>query len=89
MPNRDTYDILEAERLDREQSEYSTNIQPNTLVKAMVASEPCLFSNQTDLAVVPKVVDAMFYFRIAKLHEIAIWHAALQVAFDLELFLEV
>lgn len=86
MPNRDTYDILEAERLDIEDGyRQGTNIQPATLVKAMVSSEPCLFSNQSEVAIKPMVVDAMFYYRIAKLREIALWHARLQVDFYMEL----
>lgn len=89
MPNRDTYDILEAERLDRETvTKQGTNIQPDTLVKAMVASEPCLFSNESVVVIEPKIVDPMFYYRIAKLREIALWHAAIQIAFEKELLLE-
>jgi len=56
MTNRDTYDIEEAERLDKAEFDArnkSTNIQPSLLVKLMCESEPCLFNNKSELAVIP------------------------------------
>lgn len=86
MPNRDTYDIEEAEKLDaEEETRKSINVQPDTLVKAMISSERCLFSNQTDLAITPRVIDPMLYFRFARMHQIAKWHAKIQVDFDYEM----
>lgn len=86
MTNRDTYDIEEAEKLDAEETgRKSINVQPNTLVKAMISSERCLFSNQTEIAVAPRIVDPILYFRVARMHQIAKWHAKIQVDFGYEM----
>jgi len=45
MTSRDTYDIIEYEK---EQSVSGTNIQINTLVRAMMEAEPCLFFNKEE-----------------------------------------
>lgn len=81
MPNRDTYDIDEAERLDSEEQtqKESINIQPQTLIDAMADSEPSLFSNSAEIATQPKEVNPLVYYRIARYQEIARWHADLQV----------
>lgn len=43
MTNRDTYDI---EEYEKEQKKTGINIQVNTLVRALMESEPCLFFNK-------------------------------------------
>jgi hypothetical protein len=66
----DTHDIV---KYAKEIS--GRNIQPDTLVKLMVQSEPCLFSNQArNLATVE-----------LRLRAVAQWHADLQVEFWKEL----
>ena len=45
MTNRDTYDI---EEYDKEQGKTGINIQVNTLVRALMESEPCLFFNKEE-----------------------------------------
>jgi len=45
MTNRDTYDI---EEYEKEQVKTGINIQVNTLVRALMESEPCLFFNKEE-----------------------------------------
>ena len=45
MTNRDTYDI---EEYEKEQRRTGTNIQVNTLIRALMESEPCLFFNKEE-----------------------------------------
>lgn len=72
------------------------NIQVNDMVKAMIASEPCLFNNSTKnlMPVTQKSsVDAKYlsidarYLPITKrMFAIARWHGALQAKFEVDLF---
>jgi len=45
MTTRDTCDI---EEYDKEQGKTGINIQVNTLVRALMESEPCLFFNKDE-----------------------------------------
>jgi hypothetical protein len=45
MTTRDTYDI---EEYNKEQERSGINIQVNTLVRALMESEPCLFFNKDE-----------------------------------------
>lgn len=45
MTTRDTYDI---EEYNKEQEKSGINIQVNTLVRALMESEPCLFFNKDE-----------------------------------------
>lgn len=86
---RETHDILEAERLDRSETAHkgkSTNIQPSLLVQSMIGSEPCLFSNQSEVAVVPTEGDAMTLFRVGWYKAAIKWHAQIQVDYWHDLF---
>lgn len=64
---------------------YSLNIQPATLVKAMMESEPCLFANASPVQIDPSSVDPKTLFVIGLMTKAARWHAQLQVDFWREL----
>lgn len=59
-----------------------SNIQPGMLVELMVRSEPCLFHNQSPVAVEPRDVPPQFVVAQALMRDVARWHAQLQVSFD-------
>lgn len=79
MTSRDTYDIEEYEKQQRQKT---TNIQPGLLVKLMAESEPCLFANKSPLAVVPYTPSPELQKIKDRLMDICRWHAQLQVSFD-------
>lgn len=66
----------------------TTNVQPALLVKLMQQSEPCLFANKSEPAVIPviKKIDPQISDNIKKIADkmmdVARWHAQLQVSFD-------
>jgi len=47
VTSRDTYDIEEYAR-EQERELKRTNVQPALLVKLLMESEPCLFSNKSE-----------------------------------------
>jgi len=55
MTSRDTHDI---EAYAKELEQGRTNVQPALLVKLMMESEPCLFSNKSEPIPVRNVVSA-------------------------------
>jgi len=83
MTSRDTHDI---EEYKREQK--TTNVQPSLMVKLMMESEPCLFANKNQPAVVPYIISPKLMVIRDKMLDIARWHAQLQVSFDRTLFRE-
>lgn len=59
----------------------STNVQPGLLVKLMAQSEPSLFANESRPAIVPYRISDATMATIARMHEVAKWHARLQTEF--------
>jgi len=49
MTSRDTYDIEEYAKEQQKELKI-INVQPNLLIKLMMESEPCLFSNKSEPA---------------------------------------
>jgi len=90
MTNRDTHDIEEYERELR-----ATNVQPALLIKLMQESEPCLFANKSEPAVVSVVKNIEYEISphikqiAARMMDIARWHAQLQVSYERALLREV
>jgi hypothetical protein len=93
MTNRDTYDINAYAQEQRDANpRRATNIQPALLVKLMTESEPCLFANKSEPVVSPAIRDAEIPTRdfpsawardvVARMRDIARWHAQLQVSFE-------
>ena len=93
MTNRDTYDILEAERLDKESTSQQviTNIQILLMMGMMRDAEPDLFGNgkaqlmqqTSDMATSIYSMHPwiLVYSTFSKMVEITKWHAAVQVEF--------
>lgn len=85
MTNRDTYDIEEAERMEREEALDLTNnnIQISSVMAMMQHSEPELFGKGTAKLMTVKTNQHLDMNLIAKgpMHEWAKWHADLQVQF--------
>jgi len=83
MTSRDTHDI---EEYQREQK--TTNVQPGLMVKLMMESEPCLFANKSQPAVVPYRIPQHLMVIRDRMLDISRWHAQLQVSFERNLFRE-
>jgi len=83
MTSRDTHDI---EEYQREQK--TTNVQPGLMIKLMMESEPCLFANKSQPAVVPYRMPYHLMAIRDKMLDISRWHAQLQVSFERNLFRE-
>jgi len=77
MTSRDTHDIEEYQREQR-----STNVQPALMVKLMMESEPCLFANKNQPAVIPYRMPYHLMIIRDRMLDIARWHARLQVSFE-------
>ena len=80
MTSRDTHDI---EEYQREQK--ATNIQPALMVKLMMESEPCLFANKNQPAVIPYKMPYHLMIIRDRMLDIARSHAQLQIQFFKEL----
>jgi len=84
MTSRDTHDIEEYEReqktTNREQK--TTNVQPALMVKLMMESEPCLFANKSQPAVIPYRMPHNLMVIRDKMLDISRWHAQLQISFE-------
>lgn len=80
MTSRDTHDILAYEAEQK-----SHNIQPSTLVMALVESEPGLFNNENLVPVIPTTLDPKALFMLGRMLEAAKFHAEYQIAFWKEL----
>jgi len=80
MTSRDTHDIEEYQREQR-----STNVQPALMVKLMMESEPCLFANKNQPAVIPYRMPYHLMIIRDRMLDIARSHAQLQVRFFKEL----
>ena len=81
--NRDAHDIEEYKREIAEQS--GTNIQPNTLVKLMAASEPCMFNNKNLVELVPTQLDVVALFHLGLMCKTARQHGQEQIEYWKEL----
>lgn len=85
MPNRDTYDIEEAERLDKElaSQQVITNIQIPLVMDMMRDSEPDLFGNGTAqlMEVTVKRNVNPLVFVVGLMTGWAKWHANIQIEF--------
>ena len=77
MTSRDTHDI---EEYDREQK--TINVQPGLMVKLMMESEPCLFANKSQPAVIPYRMPHHLMVIRDRMLDISRWHAQLQVSFE-------
>jgi len=77
MTSRDTHDIKEYEREQK-----TTNVQPALMVKLMMESEPCLFANKSQPAVVPYRMPYQLMVIRDRMLDISRWHAQLQVSFE-------
>lgn len=88
MPNRDTYDIEEAERIDREEALDLTNsnIQISSVMAMMQHSEPELFGKGTAKLMTVKTNEHSDMTLMAKglMLKWAKWHAGLQIQFWIE-----
>jgi hypothetical protein len=70
---------------DNEAQQKSHNIQPQTLIQAMIESEPCLFGNANPVDVKTVHVDSRELLMIGEVLEAAKFHARYQVEFWQEL----
>jgi hypothetical protein len=71
---------------DNEAQQKSHNIQPQTLIQAMIESEPCLFGNANPVDVKTVHVDSRELLMIGEVLEAAKSHAKYQVEFWQDLY---
>ena len=74
------------EKKKEKKKEETTNVQPALLIKLMMESEPCLFNNKSEPAVVPTQMPAEWASLMGIYHQTAKWHGALQAKFERETF---
>lgn len=63
----------------------STNVQPATLVKAMMESEPCFFAQATPIPLNTTQLDPRMLAAVGLMMKAARWHAQQQIDFWREL----
>ena len=68
-----------------EAKQKSYNIQPQTLIRAFIESEPCLFANKNLVQIEPTHIDVRSLYMLGQVLEAAKSHARYQVDFWREL----